>query len=144
MANTTLINFLLWAHFLGIGMSVGGGVALARVGPALIAAPSDQRELLWSFEIFFSRVGAAGLLLLLVTGPLMLWLKFGGPSGLGGWFAAKMAFVAIAVVGVSVHEWAGRRFRTGNASSTRLMFIGGRAAGMGIVLAMLCAAFTFG
>jgi len=74
----------------------------------------------------------------------MLWLKFGGASGLAWWFTAKMAFVCAAVLGVAVHEWAGRRFRAGDVTAVRWMFIGGRTAGVGIVLAVLCAAFTFG
>ena len=138
-----LNNVLLWLHFIGVGMGMGGGIALSQVGPRLVVAPIDQRQLLWSLEEFFARVGAGGLAILLVTGPLMLWLKFGGPSGLSWWFSAKMLLVAAALTGVILHEWAGRRFRNGDESAVPLMFIGGRAAGIGIVLAMLCAAFTF-
>jgi protoporphyrinogen IX oxidase len=138
-----LNSLLLWVHFIGIGMGMGGGIALSQVGPRLIAAPADQRQLLWLLEAFFSRIGAAGLAILIVTGPLLLWLKFGGPSGLSGWFGAKMVAVIVAVIGVVLHETAGRRFRKGDESAVPLMFLGGRMAGIGIVLAMLCAAFTF-
>ena len=138
-----LTNLLLWLHFIGIGMAMGGGIALSQVGPRLIAAPANERELLWFLEVFFSRIGAGGLVILLLTGPLMLWLKFGGPSGLAWWFSAKMMLVLVALIGVSVHEWAGRRFRKGDLSAAPAMFIGGRVAGIGIVLAMLCAVFTF-
>jgi protoporphyrinogen IX oxidase len=138
-----LNNILLWLHFIGVGMGVGGGIALSQVGPRLVAAPAEQRELLWSFETFFSRIGAGGLVILLITGPLLLWLKFGGPSGLTWWFWAKMALVVVALIGVGLHEWAARRFRNGDKNVVPLMFIGGRAAGIGIVLAMLCAVFTF-
>lgn len=136
-------TFLLWLHFIGVGMGMGGGIALSQVGPRLIAAPENERKLLWAFERFFSRIGAGGLAILLVSGPLMLWLKFGGPSGLSWWFWAKMALVAIALTGVILHEWAAHRFRRGAMSAVPLMYFGGRMAGIGIVLAMLCAAFTF-
>jgi putative membrane protein len=138
-----LTTLLLWMHFIGIGMGMGAGIALSQVGPRLVAAPADQRGMLWTFEIFFARIGAGGLVLLLVTGPLMLWLKLGGAAGLGAWFVAKMMFVVLALIGVGLHEWAGRRFRKGDEAAVPLMFIGGRAAGAGIVLAMLCAVFTF-
>jgi putative membrane protein len=84
-----LIGSLLWVHFIGVGMAMGGGIALSQVGPRLIAAPANERELLWCLEVFFSRIGAGGFAILLLTGPLMLWLKFGGPSGLTWWFSAK-------------------------------------------------------
>lgn len=138
-----LTTLLLWLHFIGVGLGMGGGIALSQVGPRLIAAPPDDRTLLWQLEVFFSRIGAAGLATLLFSGPLLLWLKFGGPKGLGWWFAAKMVFVFVAFVGVGLHEWAGRRFRQGDEKAVPMMFFGGRMAGLGIVLAMLCATFTF-
>ena len=45
--------------------------------------------------------------------------------------------------GVDDSEWAGSQFRKGRESFIPLMFVGGRTAGVGIVLAMLYAAFTF-
>jgi putative membrane protein len=139
----TFTNLLLWLHFIGIGMAVGGGIALSQTGPKLVAAPVDRRDELWRFETFFSRLGAAGIVILLITGPLMLWLKFGGPGGLSNWFWAKMALVTVAVVAVGLHEWAGARFKRGDKAAVPLMFIGGRLAGAAIVLAMLSAVFTF-
>jgi hypothetical protein len=122
---------------------MGGGIALSQVGPRLISAAENERELLWALETFFSRIGAAGLAVLLVSGPLMLWLKFGGPGGLSRWFWAKMVVVAVALIGVLLHECAARRFRRGELSAVPMMYFGGRMAGIGIVLAMLCATFTF-
>jgi len=138
-----LTNLLLWLHFIGIGLAVGGGIALSRIGPKLIAAPASGRTELWGFETFFSRLGATGIVILVITGPLMLWLKFGGAAGLGPWFSAKMIFVAVAVVAVGLHEWAGARFRRGDEGAVWLMFTGGRLAGAAILLAMLSAVFAF-
>ena len=137
------VNILLWLHLLGLAMGVGGGIALAFTGPKLIAAPPDQLDLMWAFEGFFSRIGSAGLAVLLITGPLMVWLKFGGPSGFTWWFWAKMVLVVAAVVGVGLHQWAGARFHRGDKSAVPMMFIGGRVAGASMVLAMLCAVFAF-
>ena len=134
---------LLWLHFIGMALAVGGGVGLSRVGPRLIAAAPKDCDLLWSLEKFFSAVGGGGLLILLITGPLMVWLVFGGFEGFTVWFDVKMAFVAVATLGVGLHEWAGRRFFRGDVSAVPLMFIGGRVAGLGIIAAMLCAVLNF-
>jgi putative membrane protein len=138
-----LTDLLLWLHFIGIGLAVGGGVALSQVGPKLAAAPADGRVQLWAFETFFSRLGATGVLILVTTGPLMLWLKFGGPGGLSRWFWVKMSLVAIAVIAVGAREWAGERFKRGHDDAVPLMFTAGRLAGLAIVLAMLSAVVTF-
>ena len=138
-----LVNILFWLHFLGLALGLGGGVALGFVGPKLIAAEGPMLEEMWQFETFFGRVGTAGLAVLIVTGPLMLWLKFGGPEGFTWWFWAKMVFVLIALVGVGLHQWAGSRFRSGDRSAIPLMFASGRSAGAAMALAILCAVFTF-
>ena len=138
-----LTNLLLWLHFTGVGMAVGGGIALAQIGPRLVAAPADQRGQWWPLETFFSRIGAAGLIILLTSGPLMVWLKFGSPGGFTGWFWAKMMLVATAAFAVGLHEWAGARFKRGDQGAAPLMFLGGRLAGAAILLAMLSAVFAF-
>jgi len=137
------VNVLLWLHLLGLGMGVGGGIALSQVGPKLVAAPTDQRDLWWPLEIFFGRIGLAGLLVLLITGPLMVWLKFGGPGGFSNWFWAKMVLVVVAASSIAVHEWARVRFQAGDAAAVPLMFLGGRMAGGAMVLVVLCAVFAF-
>jgi hypothetical protein len=73
----------------------------------------------------------------------MVWLKFGGPGGFSGWFWVKMALVAVAVLAVGLHEWAGARFKDGRQDAVPMMFAGGRVAGAAILLAMLSAVFTF-
>jgi hypothetical protein len=138
-----IVNILFWLHFIGLAMGLGGGIALGFIGPKLIAAEGYMLEEMWRFETFFSRVGSAGLGILIITGPLMLWLKFNGPGGLTGWFWAKMAFVTIALIGVATHQWAGSRFRNGDLSAIPVMFASGRTAGAAMALAILCAVFTF-
>lgn len=136
-------NLLFWLHFIGLAMGLGGGIALGFVGPKLIVAEGRMLEEMWRFERFFGRVGSAGLAVLVITGPLMLWLKFGGPDGLTWWFWAKMVFVLIALTGVAAHQWAGSRFHRGDRSAIPLMFASGRIAGASMALAILCAVFTF-
>jgi hypothetical protein len=138
-----LVNILLWLHFGGLAMGMGGGMALGFVGPRLVAAQGQMLEQMWTFETFFGRIGTAGLGILVITGPLMLWLKFGGPEGLAWWFWAKMVFVLIALIGVVTHQWAGSRFRGGDRGAIPVMFMSGRAAGAAMALAALCAVFAF-
>lgn len=139
-----LIHVLLWLHFIGLAMGLGTGISLSQVGPRLVAAPVDQRELLWTFETIFSRIGAVGLVILLITGPLLLKMKFAGGDGLGTWFQAKMLLVVVLVVGVGLHHWAAAKFRKGDDSMGRWMLVGGRMAGASAVIAVFCAAVTFG
>ena len=138
-----MFKFLLWLHFIGIGMAVGGGIGLSRVGPQLVKSAESESKLLWPLEIFFGRIGAAGFLILLVTGPAMLWIHFNGVTGMPWLFWVKMIFVTVAFIAIGIHEWAGVKFRKGDQSVIPLMFTGGRIAGASIVLAMAFAVMTF-
>ena len=97
------VNLLFWLHFIGLGMGVGGGVALSLTGPRLKTAIGNELELVWTMEVAFSRIATIGIAILLVTGPLMVWLKFGGFAGFSWWFGLKMGFVGLAVVGAALH-----------------------------------------
>jgi len=133
-------NLILWAHFVGIGFAVGCGIALSATGPKLATPQSEQ---FWPLFRFFSRMAMTGVLILLVTGPLLIWLKFGGTSAFTGWFWAKMNFVGLAVLGAGLHEWARTRFRRNYPDAVTFMMIGGRLAAIGIIGAIFCAVFAF-
>ncbi len=133
-------NLFLWAHFSGIGLAIGCGIALSATGPKL-ATP--EREHFWPLFKFLSRMAIGGVLILLATGPLLIWLKFGGTSAFNDWFWVKLSFVGLAVAGAGVQELAKMRFQRGNANARPLMMIGGRLAAIGIVGATFCAVFAF-
>ena len=133
-------NLVLWAHFIGLGLAIGCGIALSATGPKL-ATP--EREHFWPLFKFFGRMAMTGLLVLIVTGPLLIWLKFGGTSAFNGWFFAKMNFVGLAIAGAGLHEWARVRFQRGHTDAAPMMMIGGRLAAFGIVGAVFCAVFAF-
>ena len=137
-----IVNLLFWLHFIGLGMGVGGGIALGLTGPRLKTATGIELELVWTMEAAFSKVASIGVVILLVTGPMMVWLRFGGFAGFSLWFGLKMGFVSLAVIGAATHEWAGRRHRAGRGSYP-LMEISGRLAGGSMIAAILCAVFAF-
>ena len=79
-----LLSLLLWLHFLGLASGLGGGIALSQTGPRLITAAEQERPLVWKLERAFSLIGSAGVGVLLVSGPLLAWLKYGGFEGMPG------------------------------------------------------------
>lgn len=137
------VNLLLWVHLLAMAVGIGGGLAMSQVGPRLVAAAPDQRETWWPLVNFYTRAAAVGLVVLLVTGPLMLWLKFNGAAGLNGWFAVKMGLVALALGLVGVAEWGKARLKRGDEGGGRVMSIAGPLITPAVVAAALCAVLTF-
>ncbi|HEY3948309.1 hypothetical protein [Phenylobacterium sp.] len=138
-----LIDLLLWLHFLALAMGVGGGLAMSQVGPRLIAAAPAEREPLWPLATVYSRIAGGGLVLLLITGPLLLWLKFGGMGGLNDWFRLKLALVAVSVVTIGLSEWGLARLKRGDEGGGRLMRITGPLTLVTVLAIVLAAVFAF-
>ena len=88
-------DILFWIHLVSLAL---GGVAvfgIPFVGSKMAAATAEQRPVLFKIAGQLSSVGRAAFVLLLITGPLMLWMHYNwvAPSGL--WFGIKMLFVLI-------------------------------------------------
>ena len=81
-------------------------------------------------------------MLLLISGPLMFWLKFGwiAPSP---WFWGKMAFLVLMLIFV---VWAGinsKAIQKGDQAAAKRAPMLGIGAALSFILVMGCAALTF-
>ena len=137
------VNLLLWIHLEAMAAGLGGGPAMSQAGPRLVAATPDQRETWWPLVNFYTRAAGAGFVILLITGPLMLWLKFNGMAGLNGWSMVKMGLVVLALVLVGLVEWGKARLKRGDEGGGRLMSTAGPLIAPTIVAVVLCAVLTF-
>jgi uncharacterized membrane protein len=138
-----LVNLLLWLHIVALALGLGGGLGMSQVGPRLVAAAPDQRETWWPLAKVFTGLASVGLVLLLVTGPLMLWLKFGGFAGMNVWFQVKMALVVLAVVAVGLSQWGMARLRRGDEGGGRLASVTGPLTTLIVLAIALSAVFAF-
>lgn len=141
---TVLITLLLWAHFVGLALGMGGGLGMSQVGPRLTTAAPEDRAAWWPLAGFFSRLSGVGLLLLLITGPLQLWLKYAGGAGLGVWFMVKMALVVLAIIAIGLSQWGLARLKRGDEAGGKLMAVSGPVSGLTVLAVILAAVFTFG
>lgn len=102
---SVIVNLLIWVHLLALIMGFAGGIAMSQIGPRLAAAAPDQRATWWPLANTFTGIAHAGLVLLLVTGPLILWLKYQGGDGLSTAFAIKMGLMALAIIAIGASSW---------------------------------------
>ena len=134
------INILIFLHIFGLVLGMGSGMALSSVKRAMVSDGGAGFEGLISA---LARNGHVGLAILWVTGPLVVWLKYGGLSGLGGWFWLKIAFVIIlsAALGIGAVN-----FRKGRAGDARAATIAQRASmitGISGLIVIFAAVFAF-
>ena len=95
-----LVNLLFWLHLTALAAAGAATFGLPVVGSKMAAATPETRPLLFSIAGQLSMVSRAALGVLIITGPLMVWLKFGGMGGFTWWFTLKMVLVVVLLVSV--------------------------------------------
>lgn len=139
------VNILVFLHFVALAFGVGGGAALGMIGPAMAKAEPDGRVALSGVRKRVFDTVTASLVVLLITGPLILWLRYGGVGlfAANWWFWAKMALVALLVV---MNIWSRmllRRAEGGDMTVVPVMARNGQISGLASLLIILCAVFAF-
>jgi protoporphyrinogen IX oxidase len=127
---------LLFPHLLGLMLVAAAFLPLLGMMGDAAVLPTTSR-LLTGF-------GHHGIVLLLLTGPLLLLVRYGGIDGVSHWFWAKMLFVIVLAGGVVTSALSARKMRAGDAAATRRACTGRTIAVLALVAVVLCAVLAFG
>ena len=135
-------GLLLFLHLFGLMVAATGGFGSGIVMAQAMRRPADQAQTLRSLGPLFANFTAAGLVILWITGPLMVWLVYDG--SVPSLFWVKFVFVVIltVLVGLTHMTYAQIRRTKNPALASRLMIIG-PASGVTTLLVVLFAAYTF-
>ncbi len=138
-----VLNILLWIHLVAL---VGGGasaVAMPAIAGQMPTATPDARAALGKVAKRLTMAGRGAVVVLLITGPLMYWLKwdFTAPSAL--WFGIKMLFVLAIVAGMIVSGINAKKAMQGDAGAQRTMQLSGMLTGVALLIVVLAAVFAF-
>jgi putative membrane protein len=93
-----LNHALLWVHLVALAAGGAATFGIPVVGARIAGASADTRPVLFAIVHGISSVARTAMLALLITGPLLVWLKYGGVAGFNVWFWVKMALVALLLV----------------------------------------------
>lgn len=112
-----LFKLVLWVHLTSIAI---GGAASFGV-PALLGlvakAEPAQKPVFGKAIMRLAAIGRMAVVLLILTGGLMLSLRYPDLSVLPLWFWLKLVLVAGLVVLLGVNIWNGRKLRAGDAAA---------------------------
>jgi putative membrane protein len=138
-----LNNILFWLHLLGLALGGVAAFGLPVVGSMMPTATAETRPTLFKLTERLSGIGRAGFGILIVTGPLLVWLKFGGTAGFTGWFWAKMVLVVILFGLVIFAGINGKRAQGGDMAAAKRAPQIGMGAMVTLILVVLAAVFAF-
>ena len=125
-------DIALVAHLLSL---LAAGVALIGV-PVVIArmkgATPELRSTLGGIIQAFGRTAQIAFGVLIISGPLMIWLRYGGVEGLSNWFWVKMALIVVMIGAMIV---GGRLRAAGNVAAAGTVAWVSRVALVGVIIA---------
>jgi hypothetical protein len=127
-----VFDIALAAHLLSL---LAAGVALIGV-PVVVArmrgATPEVRPVLGGIVQAFGRTAQIAFGVLIISGPLMVWLRYGGVEGLSYWFWVKMALIVVMIGAMIV---GGRLRAAGNVGAAAGVAWVSRAALVGVIIA---------
>ncbi len=132
-----LHSVLLWVHFVGIAL--GGAAAFGHpvVGMLQDRHP-EAAPVLGRVADSLGKVGSAGLGVLLVSGPALIWVAH-DLALLGAAFWVKMGLVVVLVGNIIMAKRSARLAEAGDAAAARRMPVL-TMTGAGLMLALLAVA----
>ncbi|MFD1251503.1 MULTISPECIES: hypothetical protein [Devosia] len=119
-------NILLWLHIVGFVAGGATAVTMPLLERQLAQAAVDRRGELFALGNKMIQLGKVAMGLLLISGPLMWWLKWGlvVPNH---WFFAKMGLIVVMLVCIVMSGLAFKKMQAGDMS------VAGRSAVLGLI-----------
>lgn len=133
------INILIFIHFFGLVLGMGSGMAMGTAMRGVDRSTGGFDKLTSAL----ARNGHVGLALLWISGPLIVWLKYGGFAGLGFWFWVKIAFVIVLTAALAIGAVNFRKARQGDREAAKRAAMIGMVSGISGLIVIFSAVFAF-
>lgn len=137
-----IFNVLLWLHL--IAMVVGGtnAVAMPVIGSKMPTATPEMRGTLFAIGDRLSTFGKGAMAVLLITGPLMLWARYGWVVP-NFWFWIKMALIVVMLVAIVLSSINAKKAQQGDMAAGKKAGEYGRITGIAFAGVLFAAVFAF-
>lgn len=131
-----LFAALLFAHFIGLMLIAAAFLPLLGLMGQGGMAPATNRLL--------TRFGHYGIVIAIVSGPLMVWQRYGGYDTINHWFWVKMLFLLFLAVGVVISALSAKKMRAGFPDAVARVRAGRIIAAVSLLGIVLAAVLAFG
>jgi hypothetical protein len=138
-----IVDIVLFVHLLGLMMGAGGGFGSMIVMRGALKMAPEQAGPVRSLGPALGRFSSAGLVLMLITGPMLVLMKYGSFSGLSPLFWVKMVFVVSLTSAALTLELTYASVKRGNVEAAKRLPALGPWAGLSSLLAVLFAVLAF-
>lgn len=134
-----LALILIFIHIVAFVAGGANSVVMPVIGTKMATATPEVRATLMDIAQTLGKVGKVALGALLVTGILVLWLKWNWVIP-NAWFWVKMAAIVAMIVFISLNE---RTQKAGGPDAPRRSKMFGQLTGVAFLLVILSALLAF-
>ncbi len=139
-----VINLLFWIHLAALGLGGAAAFGMPVIGAQMGAATPEMRPVLGRIAQRLSTMGRAGFGLLIITGPILFWLKWNFSATSQMWFGIKM-LVVLVLLGIVIFAGInGKKAMSGDSAAAARAPQIGMASMVAFLLVILSAVFAFG
>jgi len=128
-----------------IAAFIAGGansVIMPVIGPRLATATPEGRGQLMGVVEGVAKVGKYAMATLLISGILVLWLKWNWVIP-NNWFWAKMGFLVLMIVFIGLNEMNARKAKQGDQQAAGRSKMLGQLTGLAFLGVIVSAVFAF-
>lgn len=138
-----VVNLLFWLHLVALVGAGASGIAMPFLGRAMATAGAESRTGLLTAMSGLRSISRGALGLLIITGPLLFWLKWDFSAPSQAWFGIKMVLVLAILIAVVVSGLDAKRASPGDAAARQRGQRWGRFVGIALLGTILAAVFAF-
>ena len=139
----TILGLLLFViHIVAFVAGGANSVVMPVIGARMASATPETRNTLVGIAETLAKIGKYAMATLLVTGLLVLWLKWNWviPSP---WFWAKMGFIVLMIVFISLNEMNAKAARAGDQAAAKRSAMFGQLTAVSFLGVILSAVLAF-
>jgi putative membrane protein len=138
-----VINLLIFAHVVAFVAGGANSVVGPVIGSRLASATPDARQGYFGVMNTLSRVGKVAMMVLLVSGPLILLLRYGGLAGANAWFWIKMVLIVVMLASIIYGGINFKKAQGGDVAAGKRAGMAHRVTGLAFLGVLLSAVFAF-
>lgn len=113
-----ILNTLVyWLHFMGLALGGVAAFGIPLTSARIPGAEPAARPALAQVIEVFSKVGSAGIGILILTGIIMIFTKLGGIAGQSPWFYGKLVLVVVLIGVIVVSKKLGAKAMKGDLAA---------------------------
>ena len=136
-------NLLLWIHIVALVAGGSNTVVMPIIGATLPKVDETTRATLFGIGFHMASIGKVAAVTLLISGPLLLWLKYDGLHGATPWFWVKMALMVVMFAAIIFEETNFKKLASGDRSAGGRSKLGGIIASIAFLGVLFAAVLAF-